>query len=233
VEVSPRGPLSGDDLDTYVVDNETDMALYPDLAACGIRYMHFAFHIGGGLAAIDDFWAKRGVDISSMRVLFAGYTRDRQPHAVWVQWVRSHEECCDVYLGFDLGRPTAVWPRLPAARHRLRENDLREFLEFAAKLQGLGRVQARYAFPSAKNLDTLFPFPAEVRPVSFTLEVLGEGGKPAMHVTYERAGTSWLAIVAPTARFKIADEPVRDTFFKAPYETACLLAKSFQGQEQP
>ena len=49
-----------------------------------------------------------------------------------------------------------------------------------------------------------------------------------MIVTYEKIENSWLAIVAPRGGFTIKNEPVRDTFFKAPYDIACTLAKSFR-----
>jgi hypothetical protein len=207
------------------------MPLYPDLAACGISFMHFAFHLSGGLADVEAFWQKRKMSTSAHRLLFAAYSRQGMPHTVSLQWARSHEKCCDVFIGFDARRPSEVWPRLPRAGHALREKDLREFLETIAKIDGSGRVQARYGFPWNKGLDAIFPFPVQVRPISITLEVFGVSDKPAMTVTYEKVDGSWIAIVAPTGRFAIKDEPVSNTFFKAPYDTACLLAKTFQSAE--
>jgi hypothetical protein len=208
------------------------MPLYPDLAASGIAFMQFAFHVGGGLNEIDAFWRDRGVDLSARRLLFAGYSRKGVPHSVWLQWVRSHDECADVHLGFDARRPSQAWPGLSGKEHRLRESDLREFLQTVAKGEGLGRVRARYGFPWDKTLDSIMGLPPQFRPVSLTLEALDEDEQLAMTVTYERFGESWFAIIAPSGTFTIKDEPVSDTFFKAPYETARLLAKSLQRSEE-
>lgn len=206
------------------------MALYPDLAACGVNYIQFAFHVAGGQAAVDAFWEARHVDSSAKRLLFSSYSRQGVAHTVWLQWARSHEDCCDVLIGLERCHPSELWPKLKASKHRLREKDLRDFFEAVAKLDGLGRVQARYAFPWNKNIDQLLPLPSQVRPISLTLEILEEAEtkRPAMRVTYERLDDeSWQALVAPVGRFEIKDEPVKNTFFKAPYDIACSLAKYF------
>lgn len=217
------------------------MPLYPDLTACGISFMHFAFHVGSGLAEIDAFWRQRGVDEKDAqnRVLFASYTRARQPHTVWIQWVRSHDECCDVFLGLEARRPSEVWPKLPNTGSRLREKDLREFLNLLRSLEVHLGVRSRYGFPWEKSLDSILPLPPHIRPASLVLDVFGpEGGtsgnraqKRVMTVTYQRFGKSWLSIVEPEGRFQIGDTEVTDQFFKVPYETACLLAKSINRLE--
>jgi hypothetical protein len=92
-------------------------------------------------------------------------------------------------------------------------------------------VRARYGFPWDHRVETLLRLPPGVRPKSLSLEVHDERKKPVMMVTYERNHDNWLAIVAPKGRFKIDSAPVTDAFFKAPYDTACLLAKSLEQGE--
>lgn len=208
------------------------MPLYPDLAACGIDYIHLSVHLSGGIGKVDDFWETKGVSRSARRTLFATYTRQGRPHAAWLQWTRSDDSCCDIYVGLEARPPSDIWPDLPRETHRLRERDLREFLEYITKLEDLRRARVRYGFPSSKGLDGLLPPSPTVRATNLTIEVLDEDQKPAMHVTYQRTGDAWSTMIAPTARLAIKGRPVTAAFFKEPYEAACLLAETFRRVEQ-
>jgi len=204
------------------------MPLFPDLNACGIAFMQFSMHAAGGWKEIDDFWAQHGLEEGDERLLFSGYTRNGKPHTVWIRWDRSHRRCCDVWIGLEADLPSRIWPKRSSVTYRLRQSILKDFLSLlAAKFAPLS-VATRYGFRWDKRLDTMLHLPAGVRPKSLSLEVYDEREQRVMNVTYENDGGNWLAIVAPVGRFQIHDAPVTDDFFKAPYNTACLLAKSLR-----
>ena len=202
------------------------MSLYPDLVACGISFMHFSFHVSGGVKEIDGFWKARGFERSLGRLLVAGYSRKGRTHTVWLRWARSHATCCDVLMGLEARRPASVYPRLPVDKHRLRESDFRDFLGLFKRKQVPQGVIARYAFPWDKSLDPMIHLPPRVKPRSLSLDVFDEKERRVMNVTYERSGAGWLAIVVPAGHLQFLDEPISDSFFKVPYDTACLLATS-------
>lgn len=183
-------------------------------------------HVARGWEEIEAFWRRHGHEEGEERLLFSRYVRASKPHTVWLRWDRSHRECCDVWIGLEAAQPSQIWAKRSIAAYRLRENVFKEFLSLlATEFAPLG-VHARYAFPWDKRLDTMLPLPARVRPKSLALDVYDERDQRVMTVTYERQGDNWLAIVGPVGRFQINKTPVTDEFFKAPYDTACLLATS-------
>ena len=201
------------------------MPFYPDLNACGIAFIQFSTHVAGGWEYINAFWAQHGYEEGDERLRFTRYIRKDKPHTAWVRWERSHRECCDVFMGLEADRPSRVWTKRSSVAYRLQENIFKDFLNLLSKSAPLS-VQARYAFPWNKRLDTMIHLPTRVRPKSLTLDVYDERERRVMTVTYEKQGAKWLAIVGPVGRFQINDTPVTDEFFQAPYKTACLLAES-------
>src|SRR6185295_397994 len=151
-------------------------------------YMHFSLHVSGALRTINAFWEERGHDPNTEGLLFAGYSRKGKPHTVWLQWRRSHDDCCDVFLGLEARRPSEVCPKRSGDRYRLRETDLLDFINMIRR--DVTGVQARYAFPWDKNLEGLIRLPGRARPTSLTLEVYDEKQQRVMDVTYERQGAS-------------------------------------------
>ncbi|HEX4966191.1 MAG TPA: hypothetical protein VF173_35610 [Thermoanaerobaculia bacterium] len=201
------------------------MTSYPDLTACNISSMEFSFHVSAGLEQIDAFWEDRGLDRSRERLLFAGYTRQGNPHTAYLQWARSHEGCSDVYLGLDARAPSTVWPGRPSKSYKLREHDFRAFVAMVRKLNVHLGIRARYAYSSdalGKALGSIPHLAPSIRITSVTFEVLDGAGNPAANVAHERRNDQWLVIVEPIARFPF---PESEEFFSTPYETGCILAR--------
>ena len=192
--------------------------------------MQFRFHVSGGLEDIDAFWEARGLDRSKERFLFAGYSRKQQPHTIYLQWMRSHDECCDVLLGIEARPPAQVWRRRPVGKeHRLKEKDFREFIEFARDQEVPWGIKARYAYPWSKSFAAGPRLPAKARVKSLSIEILEEKDRVALTLTLERSGATWRAIVEPTARFPF---PKGKDFFTQPFETRCSLAQSLAPESE-
>lgn len=207
------------------------MALYPDLTACGIHYMHFWFHVTGGYRKIEEFWKKRGLDGSDRALVFAGYSRRGNPHTVSLQWFRTHQGCCDVLLGLDAVKPQKRWPRRKAKEHRLREEDFHAFIDFVRGMKVPNGLLVQYAFPWNGSLESMVKAPPRTRAVSVTLEVVDDTENPLTSITYQKFNEETLAIVEPIGRFRFLDEPVSEKLFQEPYKLACLLAKSLRKGE--
>jgi hypothetical protein len=208
------------------------MSRYPDLAACGIRYIHLTFHIGGGLEPVESFWESRGLDREHERLLFTGYSRNGKPHTAFLSWARSHEGCCDVWLGLEATRPSKVWPKRPADRYRLTASDLDAFIDL---VRGLGvehgGARARYAFNWDKNLQQILHLPPHAQAVNLALNIVDEKEKIVMTVTYQFRSDEWLVIIEPAGRLAFPG-PSGDDVFAQPYETARTLAMTMN-QEPP
>jgi hypothetical protein len=211
------------------------MSDYPDLLACGMTFMQFKFHVSDGLASLDAFWEKHGYERSSEPLMFAGYSRDGHDHTVYAQWLRSHDNCANVYVGIDARRPSQVWPNRKTNEHRLRQRDFRSFIDHVSHLDIYSGIRARYGYPSEEGLKGIVRLP-NVRPVSVTFELLDEKQKPAMYVSYEKRKTGWVVIVEPRDSFPF---PKGKNFFQQPYALGCSLAPAFmrssneQRQELP
>lgn len=203
------------------------MPLYPDLSACGIKFMHLSFHVSGGLERIDTFWEERGLDRSKERLLFAGYTRGKKPHTVYVKWARSHEGCSDVSIGLEARPPSHVFPRRPRGSHRLRETDLRDFIDLVRGLGiAYGGMRVHYGYPWRKSLESMLRLPRRLRPRRLTLDVLLDDTKPpVLSATYEKRGDDHLLIIEPAGRLPFPEDA---NIFAQPYQTACLLAESLK-----
>ena|GEM_PF-3676109 len=212
----------------YSQKKQPTMRSYPDLVSCGIRAMHFNFHVSGGLEEIDAFWEERGLDRSKERLLFAGYSRNGHPHTVYLNWARSHDECCDVYLGIEARRPSRVWPGRVLKAHRLRESDLREFLKFIRQKDVPWGIHARYIYPSPGPAIPARP-PSNTRLRSLSFEVLEEERTAAI-LTFGRQGEQWFMIVEPTTRFPF---PKGNNFFREPFETGCALSPPASTEQTP
>jgi len=208
------------------------MASYPDLTACGIRYMHFSFHAAGGLEEIDAFWEKRGLNRSRERLLFTGYSRQGRRHTAYLQWARSHDGCSDVYLGLDARKPSLVWPHRPQKLYQLRNRDFRDFITLIRELDVSLGIRARYAYPWGKDMESV-PRPPRARIRSISFDILDDEKNPAVNLTYERQDEGgWIAVVEPIDRFPFPEDK---NFFLQPYELGCSLAKAIRqepGNEQ-
>jgi hypothetical protein len=197
---------------------------YPDLNACGIHYMHFSFHVAGGLVEIDAFWEARGLDRTRERLLFAGYSRHGKPHTVYLQWARSHEGCSDVYLGVDARKPSKVWPHRPIKAYRLGAKDFQDFVNLTRKMDVPFGIRARYAYPWDKEMESV-PRPPHARLKNISFDILDEEQRPAVNLTYERQDSGWIALVEPMERFPLPNDK---SFFSEPYNLGCLLAKTIR-----
>lgn len=207
------------------------MLSYPDLLACSMNAMRLSFHVSGGLEDIDSFWEERGLDRSRERLLFAPYTRGGQAHTVYLQWARTHEGCCDVILGLDARRSSQVWPLRPEKTYRLRLLDLGAFIEKVREMKLPWGIRARYSYPSNKDLRSIMRLPLpHTRTISVAFELLDEQQRPEMNVTYKRWKREWFVIVQ---LLKAIPFPEGDNFFRAPYETGCLLGKSLTKELLP
>lgn len=199
------------------------MSDYPDLLACGMTFMQFKFHVSDGLASLDAFWVAHGYERSNEPLMFAGYSREGRDHTIYVQWLRSHENCANVYIGIDARRPSQVWPNRNTKAHRLRQRDFRSFIDHVSQMDIHAGIRARYGYTSEDGLNDIVRLP-NVRTVSLTLELLDEKQKPAMYVTYEKRKVGWVVIVEPRDSFPF---PEGKNFFQQPYELGCSLAPSF------
>jgi len=203
------------------------MPPYPDLTSCGIHSMRFSFHVSGGLEDIDEFWEKRGLDRSKERLLFKGYSRSDTAHTVYLGWTRSHDTCCDVFLGIEARQTAQVWPRRSLKVHRLRDKDFREFIAFVRQKEVPLGIRARYTYPSPGPLAVRRTSP-RVLLKSMSVEVR-DAERKALTLTFERYADQWFITLEPAGRFPFPDS---SDFFAAPFETGCGLASSII-TEQP
>jgi hypothetical protein len=78
------------------------MPLIPDIAAHGLRFMHFFFHMEGGFDAVAGFWETRGIPGSTWAGLaYFEVSSVSGTQTVSIQWRRAAQNCCDVRLALD------------------------------------------------------------------------------------------------------------------------------------
>jgi len=193
--------------------------------------MEFQFHVSDGLAAVDAFWEARGLTRSREPLVFAGYSRGGHRHTIYLQWLRAHDSCVNVYVGMDARPPAEVWPRRSAKEHRLLARDFNDFIAHVRTLTIHGGVRVRYGYPWEKALPNIVTLP-RARPVSLSVEVLDEKDTPAIKMTYERRQRGWVVIVEPLSNYPFPEDA---DVLRLPYNLGCSLAKSFVrgAHEQP
>src|SRR4051794_3083435 len=82
------------------------MALIPDLAAPGLEFMNFFFHVEQQYPAVEAFWEKRGIPKSDwIGLAYFEPPNLSCPHTVSLQWKRTGDDRCDVRLAIDASSP--------------------------------------------------------------------------------------------------------------------------------
>jgi hypothetical protein len=196
------------------------MALIPDIAAHGLSFMHFFFHMEGGFESVEDFWRQREVPT----VEWAGlsyYEVLGLSHALTasIQWRRVAKDCCDVRLALDaMDAKSLGFPE--DKQYQINETTFREFFDFARQ-QEVGGILARYGATLLGELHFL-ELPGNARLKRFVIEA---GDKPStITADFSRdAAGRWTVTLEPERLLHFLDKPVDDEFFEAPLKAATIL----------
>lgn len=203
------------------------MALIPDIAAHGLTFMHFFFHLEGGLPAVERFWTERGVPVDDWTSGLAYFEVPQlsSPHTVSIQWRRSGKDCADIRLAVDAARAEALgYPK--DEKFQINEQIFRDFFNLARQEEASG-ILARYGITLSGNWSPM-DVSDKGRLKRFTIEA---GTHPhTISVDFSRTGDeAWLVTIEPEQLLKFLDKPVDDEFFEAPLRTATILANPLLG----
>lgn len=204
--------------------------LFPDLAACDIRFMQFLFHLSGGIDFADSFWRERGLDSKGERLVLGEYARQKVTHTVFIRWSRSHDECADIEFGMSVGRSATLYPERGQKHRLLGQAEFRDFFDTVRTMEVPGGIRSRFGYPFQLPGFNYSPAPS-VRFTRISLEIIDKEERRVLDVDHVFYRKEWLMVLEPAGRRQFLQEPVSDKFFKAPYETACALSASIGGRE--
>lgn len=205
------------------------MALIPDIAAHGLLFMQFFFHIEGGFEVVESFWAERGVPTTEWAGLsYLEVTGLSAPHTVSIQWRRASKDCCDIRLAIDATTAEALgYPS--DERYHIDEETFRQFFDLARQ-QEVSGILARYGAPLKGGVQFL-----ELSGNARLKRLVIEAGEPSTMITADfsrEAGGKWIVTLEPERLLRFLDKPVDDEFFEAPLKTATILVTPLLASEQ-
>jgi hypothetical protein len=203
------------------------MAFLPDIAAHGLSFMHFFFHVEGGFEVIATFWKSRGVPGSDWAGLcYFEVGSFSSPLTVSIQWRRAAKDCCDIRLALDAETTEALdYPQDDA--YRIDEDTLRAFLDFARQ-QEVGGILARYGAIIKGGI----PFSLATAGSARLKRVVIEAGDSPTLITVDfsrRQEGEWLVSLEPERLLHFLDKPADDEFFEAPLKAATILVTPLLG----
>jgi hypothetical protein len=194
------------------------MALIPDIAAHGLRFMNFFFHLEKGLPEVENFWKERGVPERDGLAYFevAGLNT---PYTISVQWRPSGDDCCDIRLSIDADSADDLgYPQ--AGDYRISEQDFKDFFDYARQ-KNVNGILARYG-ASLHGDWTFFEMAKNAQVKRLVIEIGEE--KTKVEVDFERLDdASWQVTVQPSWLLGFLKTPVSDDFFAVPLQTAVAL----------
>jgi hypothetical protein len=203
------------------------MALIPDIAAHGLTFMHFFFHMEGGLAAVERFWSEREVPVDNWSGGLAYFEVPNlsAPHTVSLQWRRSGKDCADIRLAVDAVPADGLsYPK--SKEFQIDEETFRDFFDLARQ-EGTSGILARYGVTLSGDWSPI-DVSEKAKLKRFTLEA---GKRPfTISVDFSRmANETWLVTIEPEQLLQFLDKPVDDEFFEAPLRNATILANPLLG----
>jgi hypothetical protein len=194
--------------------------LVPDLAAHGLEFMNFFFHVEQEYFIVENFWESRGVHKSDWVGLAYYELLDlSRTHTVSLQWKRTSNDCCDVRLAIDAASPEDLEYPLHGT-YRIKESDFIDFFNLVRQ-QPVSGILSRYGAFVAETWAPADPPQSKIK--RFAIETKTSEDKPSLLVDFQRTGERWIAVVQPSWLLKFLDKPVDEEFFVAPLQTAVTL----------